>query len=316
MPDINLLKNTEKYDPITPKPVPPAGPGPLSDPALEAKGFGGAFRSLFSRRQKMIEPSMPVLGKALSGAGKMSLGKSVTGDRILNEKKSKPTMLQLPEEEGGFNVNLLGQEVGQIITLRRQLMKLAAVAGGCLALIGLLYAGLVFYSGTITTDINDTRAKIDGLRGEIAELESRQDEITAATKKITAVRSLIDRHVHWSKFFTELEKSTSPEVYYGTAFVGDLNGAVTLAARAPSFDAVATQYLFFRQALQRGGFIQNFSISAATLQQAKTGPHVSFTVALQVVPNVFYKTATEAANAETEPANPTSEPTTTLPTTP
>lgn len=297
MPDINLLKNTEKYDPMAPKAPAPNGPGPLSDPSLTPKGIGGAFRSLFSRRSKIIEPAAPTLGKAMTGGGKMNLGRA-GGDRILNEKKSKPTMLQLPEDEvGGFNVNLLGQDAGQTVTLRRQVMKLLMVAVGTIAIVALGYTGLVVYNGSITSDIDETTQKISVLRSDISALQKTQAEVVSTTKKISAIQSLIDRHVHWTKFFTELEKATSPEVFYGTSFTGDLNGAVTLSARAPSFDVVATQFLYFQQAVARGNFIQTFEMTGAVLRQTKTGNEVSFTVGLQLVPSVFYQTAEEAKAA-------------------
>lgn len=310
MPDVNLLKNTEQYDPLKPKPVPPVGPGPLSDPELQRPGFGGALRSFFSRRPKAAAPVVtPTLGKAVGSSGRMNLGKTGGGDRVLEEKKSKPTMLQLPDEEdGNFNVNLLGQDAGREVTLRQQLMKLVMVAVGSMALVGAVYGGLAWYSGTISTDIAATTEKITALRGEIAALQTGQTDIAATTKKITAIRGLIDRHVHWSKFFRQLENATGPEIFYGPSFTGDLNGAVTLAARAPSFDAVATQYLFYQQAVQRGGFISDFTITGAAQRDTQTGPEVSFSVDLQLVPEVFYISAEEATAAET-PTN-TNSPTT------
>ncbi len=298
MPDINLLKNTEKYDPMAPKAPTPNGPGPLSDPSLTPKGIGGAFRSFFSRRSKIIEPAAPTLGKAMTGGGKMNLGRA-GGDRILNEKKSKPTMLQLPEDEvGGFNVNLLGQDAGQTVTLRRQVMKLAMVAVGAIAIVAIAYTGLVVYNGLITSDIDETTQKISALGSDISTLQKTQLEVESTTKKISAIRSLIDRHVHWTKFFSEVEKATSPEVFYGTSFIGDLNGTVTLSARAPSFDAVATQYLYFQQAVARGNFIQAFEMTGAVLRTTKTGNEVTFTVNLQLVPSIFYQTLEESKAIE------------------
>lgn len=310
MPDINLLKNTEKYDPANPKPLPPTGPGPLSDPSLEAKGFGGALRSFFSRRPKIVEPSTPTLGKATSGAGRMSLGRSTAGERILNEKKSKPTMIQLPEEEeSGFSVNLLGQDIGQVITLRRQAMKLAMVAIGSIVFVGLVYIGLTFFQTTLTTDIDEKKQQITSLQSEIKQLEETQAGVAATTKKITAIRSLIDRHVHWSKFFAELEKITTADVFYGTSFTGDLSGGVTLAARTTSFDNVATQYLLYQQAVNRGDFLRSFEITGASKKDSKTGPEVSFTVSLEVAPDTFYKTVEDLTAAPATPT-PVTEPVT------
>ncbi|GEM_PF-6314793 len=303
MPDINLLKNTEKYDPATPKPVPPPGPGPLSDPTSESTGWLGKLTALFRRGGKTkVAPMTPVLGQSVGGGGHMNLEKAGRSDRILAEKKSKPTMIKLPEEEeGGLSINLLGQDVGRAITLREQIIRLALVAAGSVAVVGLVYVGLVVYSKTISTDIQDTRAKVEALKGPIADLEKAQTDIAATTKKITAIRSLIDRHVYWSKFFRQLEQVTGPDVFYGTSFSGDLSGAVALAGRTTSFDSVATQYLFFQQAVARGGFIKSFTITGATLQEAKNGPEVAFTVTMQLTPEVFYTTAAEAT-AVTTPA--------------
>lgn len=268
---------------------------------------------LFNRRKTNITPIAPVLGQSVGTGGRMNLERGGRSDRILEEKKSKPTMIKLPEEEeGGFSVNLLGQDIGRSITLREQVIRLIMVAVGSLVVVILVYVGLIVYSKTISTDIEDTRAKIDALRAPIAELEKTQVEITATTKKITAIRGLIDRHVYWSKFFTQLELATGPDVFYGTSFTGDLNGGVALAGRTLTFDSVATQYLFLQQAVARGGFIKSFSITGATQQESNSGQEVIFTVTLQLDPAVFYKTAADVTPTTTVPEGTPTTPATDL----
>lgn len=311
MPDINLLKNTEKYDPSTPKPPPPTGPGPLSDPELESTGLLSTIRSWFNRRGKTdATPIVPTMGQSVGSGGHMNLEKSGRSDRILAEHKSKPTMIKLPEEdEGGFSINLLGQDVGRSITLREQIIRLAMVAAGSIVLVGLVYGGLVLYSGTISSEINDAQQKITELQKTITDLETKQADILATTKKIAAIRSLIDRHVYWSKFFYQLEQVTGPDVFFGPSFTGDLSGGVVLSARTGSFDAVATQYLFFQQAVQRGGFIRSFNITGAAQQATKSGDEVTFTVTLVLAPEVFFKTAEEVTATTTPPPADGTQPT-------
>lgn len=301
MPDINLLKNTEKYDPSTPKPPPPPGPGPLSDPELESTGLLSTIRSWFNRRGKSDAlPVVPTMGQSVGSGGHMNLEKAGRSDRILAEHKSKPTMIKLPEDdEGGFSINLLGQDVGRSITLREQIIRLAMVAAGSIVLVGLVYGGLVLYSGTISSEIDDAQQKITELQTTITDLETKQADILATTKKIAAIRSLIDRHVYWSKFFHQLEQVTGPDVFFGPSFTGDLSGGVVLSARTGSFDAVATQYLFFQQAVKQGGFIRSFNITGAAQQITKSGAEVTFTVTLVLVPEVFFKTAEEVTATTT-----------------
>lgn len=297
MPDVNLLKNTEGLPGEKKKPL-PIGQPELTSPATQAgAGLGGVFKSFFNRAPRPLptSPAMP----AKPTLGKMTLRKSGIGDRILSEtKRSAPSMIPLPEDDdSGYNVNLLSEDLVGDTEPRRRFIQLGLVAAGAILLIGLGYLGLYFYQRNIEQHISSTKEQLATVEADIRQLSATQQEAAATAQKLSAIKSLIDRHTRWTKFFSLLEKYTLPSVSYGPAFTGDLNGSLSLSATASTYEQVAQQYLIFKQLSESKTFISNFSITGATQSAKDNTTQVNFVVTMTLVPAVFIMTADEAQQA-------------------
>lgn len=301
MPEVNLLQDTKSPDLPPKKPRKPGQPD-LSSPAGEPGGISKFFH--FGKKSGApLDSPQRKLG-ASPDTSKMGLGRSKPEQRIINEKRSNPpkAMVPLPEDdEAGFNVNLLSEDLYTKFKPRQKLMQLGLVALGAAAVVGLIFFGLDLLQRSVTSDVTNKQAELATVRSQIDSLKNEQQAIQNTTKKIAAIRDLIDQHTRWTQFFARLESYTLSNVFYGPAFSGDIKGSMTFTATTDSFNSVAKQYLVFQQALAAGNFISSFTISNATRSVTAAGSQVHFTVSFNVLPSVFLDTGQTAGQTTTTP---------------
>ena len=263
MAEVNLLKDTEGLN-NKKKPVPkPTNDMALTEPGqAKGSGLGGAFRSVFSRRPKPLPvaapapspvqpqpapppavpppPPMPTPVKAPDHFGKMSLGTDRLSnqpvERILSEKKTRgAAMIPLPEDlDIGHDVNLLSEELISTVNPRQRLILLGIIALITLAVIGAAFGELTIYQNGIERDIASTQDQLTAVKARISSLGQEQKQVLATSQKLEAIKTLIDKHTRWTKFFRLLEKYTLPSVTYGPSFSADTSGAITLSASTPA----------------------------------------------------------------------------------
>lgn len=283
MPDVNLLKDTERLESATDKkPVVPTPPE-LTNPSTEtAKGLGGMFRALFNRRPQ----TLPVT-KAPTEQGRMNTNRTSTTERILSEKRGRAPVIPLPEDDDSYNVNLLSEDLVTTINPRQRLIQLGLVAIGAIVLLGLVYGGLSYYDQTVRKQIKTTQQELTDVQRQITALRTEQQVIASSTKKLEAIRSLIEHHTRWANFFRLLEKYTLPTVTYGTSFSATQTGVITLSAKTNSYDEIARQYLIWQQLVASHEFISTFAITGANAQEVKDGVVYSFNMTMTVLPSVL-----------------------------
>lgn len=308
MPDVNLLKDTDKLSNGQKRPT-VSGQPELSTPAsTPSTGFGSVFKSLFNRGPKSLPTSVAPVSRPQTSS--MSATKSRAGERILSEtKKAAPAVIPLPEDDdSSYNVNLLSEDLISTVNPRRRAIMLGVVAIGAAIVVGMAYAGLLVYQGNVKAKIDTTEEALASANAEIAILSKDQLAAAATVQKISAVRTLVDRHTRWTKFFSLIERYTLPSVTYGSSFTGDLNGTLTLTGTTTSYEEVAKQYLVFQQLVRDKKFISNFLITGATSQISKEGTStVTFVVSMTLLPSDFTLTESEVA-AITSPTT-TTQPT-------
>lgn len=262
-----------------PKPRPMSGEPELTNPGANPTGLGGIFRSMF-RGKKGAEvdpvPGSPVRKNARSN------------DRILSEKRTveAPSLIPLPEA-GELEVNLLSEELSGQFVPRKKMMQLGLVALGSIAVVVGAYFGLSVYEKSIAQQVTTTKEEVTSVRADVDELQKKALEVQLTTDKLKTIKTLLGNHVHWTSFFTQLERYTLPSVTYGSSFSGSIQGQVTLSATTDSFEHAAQQYLLYKEAVENNDFIKSFSISAATKQKTKSTTVVSFSVTLDLLPTVF-----------------------------
>jgi len=297
MPDVNLLKDTERLANGQARPVAPGQPELSTPQAPASSGFGSSFKSLFNRGPKPLPTSMGGTAPAARPqTSSMSASRSRSGERILSEtKKAAPSVIPLPEDDDtSYNVNLLSEDLISTVNPKKRGIMLGVVAIIAAAVVGLGYGGILAYQNSIKAKITTTQSALTTANAEISGLSKDQLLAAATVQKVNAIHSLVDRHTRWTKFFSLLEKYTLPTITYGSSFSGDLNGTLTLTGTTTSYEEVAKQYLIFQQLVRDQKFISNFLITGATSQVSKEGtPTTTFVVTMNLLPNNFTMTAAE-----------------------
>lgn len=293
MPEVNLLKDTENALAAKRKPTALGVPEMTNPTADTGGGIFGKVKALFKRGPQtlpVVPPPPPVRAVGVS-----TPSKGTSGERILSEKKHAPAaMIPLPEDEGGYNVNLLSDDMVTTVNPKQRAVLLGVVVLAAAIVVGLGFGGLVFYQGSIKNDIEATKSQLEAVDKEISSVKTEQAVASATVQKLNAIKSLVDRHTRWTKFFAMIEQYTLPEVTYGPAFSGDLNGSVTFTATTTTYEKVAQQYLIFQQLVREGRFISAFSITGATSSTTTEGVNsITFTVGLTLLPNNFTMTSEE-----------------------
>lgn len=295
------------------------------------------FKRLFSRRKKESPPPFPAAKPSkpqkeetddvfrVSSSSKVSRPLKPEYSQPLNEKEpekgKKPAPAKpaepLPGEkeiEESFLVNLLPEELVGREAPKKKLISLALASLGAIFLVILVYFGLSFYQSNIVTQTQEVRNERVDLEGQITALKDEQEASIAFKQKLDAVKSVIDEHVYWSKFFEKLEKYTIKDVYYTGAFSGSLGASISLSALTKDFTSVAEQLVVFQNAPD---FLENVTITGAqksasagaqtSIPGAVTESLVSFSVSLELVPDVFYNILEETEEETTEEAENTAD---------
>lgn len=297
MPDINLLKDTieSETEQTPPSPLSPDSL-PVTDPRPIPKGLGVAFRNLFRKTPPPppLEPTAPVATAAPAPKkrlGQMSVGRIDPTERILSEKRqSSSAVIPLPEQDAGYQVNLLSEDLSTKFHPREHLFKLGLSAAAGVLVVALAFVGLTIYENQAEKQVEVVQHDITQVKDQIARLTAEQSGVDLTLKKMAVVRELIEHHIHWTKFFDRLERYTLPTVKYGAAFSGTLNSAMVFTATTDSFEEVAKQYLILQQAVDRRDFISEFNISGASRKSGKeeNSDIVSFSVTMMLLPEMFY----------------------------
>ena len=154
-------------------------------------------------------------------------------------------------------------------------------------IVALFYVGLMWQERKI---INEKQLAVQGisdLEEEILSFQAKNEEISALAEDIKNIHAILNQHVYWSNFFGLLEKYTAQEVYYQGLTAGN-NGALTLHAIGPNFDAVARQ-LKALQSEEANELAISVSVTAAALAEIGADePSVSFDINFILNPQLFY----------------------------
>lgn len=281
MPEVNLLHNTEAPEDPLKKPVRPKPEFEVTNPDVD-HGVGHFFKSFLGHPPKSPTPD----------TSRMGMAKSNSSQRILKETRgAKAALAPLPDDDNNLDVNLLTEDILNRQKPREKMMQLIMIGAGALALVGLVYGGLIVAKRSVTTQIAESRQELASVEAEIAGLGGKQQTVQQTVQKITAIRGLIDRHIRWTKFFSLVEKYTLPDVSYGTSFAGDIGGALTFSAQTDSYENLAKQYLVYEQAVARKELLSEFTITGASKSKTATGAEqVSFAVSMTILPSAFENT--------------------------
>ncbi len=202
----------------------------------------------------------------------------------LVERSPAPLKGQLVEEEPvpeGMGVNLI--PAGIYLTPNRKIyisFGLAALTG--IIIVGLAYAGLFFYGKYLEGQNKKIDLELEQGEEIFGQYKAMEEEAMLLSKKIESAKSILERHVYWTKVFAALEQLTTEDVYYASV-AASLNGAITLSAVAPNYTAVARQYIVFQKATDVVDEVQIAGASGDVLDS-----EVTFNILLKLKPEIYY----------------------------
>lgn len=194
-------------------------------------------------------------------------------------RKPTPTVLPPESKESLIDINLLRKKNGQrVITFSK-----VALAG--LIFVMLVYLGLVWWQASQVASVKITQTKIRELDEKILAFRPWQEKVNDFASQLNASLEAWDKHIYWTKFFTELEKYTLPETSY-TNFSGNINGTIALQAETSSLAAVSRQLQVFESAFWvKEAEVSNISQELNEETGART---VRYNLSLMIQEDVLY----------------------------
>ena len=154
-----------------------------------------------------------------------------------------------------------------------------------LAVVGLAYAGIIWYKVSIDRQIESVTAGVNQLEGQIAAIQADTERAGSLQQRLELIRDLLDRHQYWTKLFAVLEAYTIDDVYY-TNFSMAGTEKVVLTAVGKDYQSVARQLVAFQEATD---VITDVEINSALANLDDIGNYqdVNFTINLTLNPDVF-----------------------------
>ncbi|OGY79676.1 MAG: hypothetical protein A3B74_02795 [Candidatus Kerfeldbacteria bacterium RIFCSPHIGHO2_02_FULL_42_14] len=169
--------------------------------------------------------------------------------------------------KGGMNldVNLVPSDLLATLAPQDKSRSLAGVIAGSVIVILLMYVGLILYDYQLRTKTLQVKDEIQNVDNQTKQYLNLQEEALKLKKHIDATSELLEKHIYWTKFLTELEKVTLQDVYY-ESISGSTNGAFNLTAFAPSFQAIAEQV----RAFEAADFVEKVTVTGGSVQSGST----------------------------------------------
>ena len=294
----NALTLEEKHIPGAP--LPPVHEAPIHEAVKPAAPSSPASPA--------VEPASPALTRQTSSTA--DIGR-IHAQRV-SKMKGKQTDPQRVTRSA-FNVNLLPQEISEEFHRDPAGTRILKLALATLTVVGLAYVGMVLYEGYYINQTVQTQEEIRALELDILSYRGLQTDIGERNDAIEQVSGVLDQHVYWTEFFSELEAYTMPNVKY-VSFSGNVLGQISLQAVTDDFASVSRQVAVFEDA---DGFVERVNVTAASrgslsaetaeptegeeveailleedesteASEEEAASGVTFSMSLQVNPDIFY----------------------------
>lgn len=213
--------------------------------------------------------------------------------------KKKPVAPKAPEAQKQkarlFGVNLMSQEAMRDVARGHQKKNLMILSSGVIAglvLFILAFVGVRVYAYVIAQNARQLSVNLGKIDEEITTLEKNSASLNQFQNKLSILKSLLDGHIYWSQFITELEKYTLPSVAYDALSVAP-GTAISFSATAPNFRTLARQLLVLQEAKSLADAVR-ITAGSAQLDQSGDIDGVSFEVSFTMNPNILKKAADQS----------------------
>lgn len=254
-----------------------------------------------------IAKSNPFLNRNSESAKKLETVGGVKSPAQIQKsgprRVKKVPIPQMPIKNGGrgrLSVNLVPEDTLKIVKRdlphRLKLLLLLTI---------LMFAFLLFGWGALSWLQVNTFEEMQMYKTSIAEKELRihtyktqSSEIVKLRQRYDLIKTLLEDHVYWTKFFGLLERYTIDDVYYTSFSVkSDQDARITFNARGRNVEAIARQLKVFQDA---DDFIKDVRINGFSMlssserrsQNVQDSDIVSFDIIVTLEDDVFLLTQT------------------------
>lgn len=157
-------------------------------------------------------------------------------------------------------MNLLPEEFVSSFDPRKGLTTLVLVAIATALVVGITDVALLLWKETQVRKAEEKKLETDLLVAQITNKSVREEQLQAVKFRESNIvlKSLLDRHLYWTKFLGELEKYTLSTVNY-LGINLDSPEELSLSGDAPNLETVVAQLEVFEHA---DSFISTASINS------------------------------------------------------
>lgn len=188
-----------------------------------------------------------------------------------------------------IKTNLIDDEVATFIDWKSAFNSFIVYFSILLILIIGAFAYLSFLENEEEKKANIYNEDILSTSLSIKKEEQTIDKGLILQGKIQAVEYLIDNHIYWTNFFDFIEENTLESVYYDK-FGGNTKTQFDFLATADKNYFNATEQI---KLFKENAYIQEVEVSSLNLKEDGDSTQVTFSINLQVDPEILYKRKTE-----------------------
>ncbi|MFA5106773.1 MAG: hypothetical protein WC497_00420 [Patescibacteria group bacterium] len=273
------------------RPQPANPPGPASTPNPPGGSAEARFRASYAQKEKVKKTDSQVLE-----------------EKVISSKQPRALPVEEPptEEKPSFlDVNLMPADLMVELEPRKKLILYAIVTGISMAFVAAIYFGLQFYESRIQKDVEETSGQIAEVEKSIAALRKEQSAAILFKSRTDQVKDALDKHIHWTNFFSKLEANTISDVQYDSfagSFSSGSNPTFSLNAVGRDFSSVARQIKAF-EGPKAADFITSVRVDRGERTLPETADEkefVRFGIQFTVLESLFYDTASSVSSTGVE----------------
>lgn len=242
----------------------------IRQPDKRASNVSNNFSSSIPAADKLATP--PTLAekpKVSSGnlESTTDLGKPLSMLEKIDQQLQRGLHLaENNDDSDQFGVNLIPEEMVSEVNQKKILFTLLYTVIISIFILGVGYITIQFIQ------LQEAK-KIQKLQQDIQQAEkdfiSKSDDLKALIRyqqTYDHINLLLDSHIYWDKLFNFLEQNVADDVYFLNV-TADKNGVVNMSIVAKSYEALANQYLIFKQAPE----VISVNINNASLSENSEG---------------------------------------------
>lgn len=150
------------------------------------------------------------------------------------------------ENTDQYGVNLIPEELVSEANEKKVRSTLGLAVLMAVLVIGVAYLAIEFIQFRQAKIIQEYKQDIKKAENDFIAKSSDLQALIRYQQTYDNIKSLLDSHLYWTKFFDFLETNVADDVYFKDVSA-DKNGLVTLGLVAKSYESLASQYEIFKQ---------------------------------------------------------------------